>query len=505
MRKTKIIWLVIFIFGFLIRGTEVFHSIDTESWRESDESSIARNYFRNGMDFSHPQIDWGGTGPGYTESEFPVYPYLIALSYKIFGLWEPAGRVISLIFSLMTLLVFFRFSKYLFEKRTAVVVASFFALSPLLAITSVTIQPESVMFFFYVSSAYCFTVWIENQSVKYFVLAALATALTILCKVPSVNIGLLFLILIVIKKGWNFLIKPKVLLFGILSIVPPVIWYFYTHEFYLEYGNSLGISNEYAWIGWDFFTKKYYIMGIIKNQVKYIWTYSGVLLVIWAFLSRSINRKLIILPLIWFGATILFYVVASKTASDEWAFYYHIFSVPSVSMLLGISFMALYDKYLPNRQKDNSVPLNHSSQKEIRVLGYITFVIAGIFLALSLSTIYYKKKNVITRSKYYDYKDDLAGRIPGKSIILASGGWRGTDERPFAYNSSYFFYWLDLKGYNISIEDQSMNKVLEYKNKGASYFIAETWALELRPGFSEELRKSLKVEFESDEIILFKL
>jgi hypothetical protein len=81
---TKIAWILVFILGLAVRSTELFHPIDRNEWRESDMASIARNYFRNGMDFSHPQIDWDGSGPGYTESEFPIYPYLLALSYKLF-------------------------------------------------------------------------------------------------------------------------------------------------------------------------------------------------------------------------------------------------------------------------------------------------------------------------------------------------------------------------------------------------------------------------------------
>ena len=43
------------------------------------------NYYREDMNLLKPKIDWRGDGPGYTEMEFPIYPWLIAGFYKIFG------------------------------------------------------------------------------------------------------------------------------------------------------------------------------------------------------------------------------------------------------------------------------------------------------------------------------------------------------------------------------------------------------------------------------------
>ena len=98
MKQIKLIWVIIFIIGLSARSTKLFHGIDTGSWREADVSTIAKNFYQNGTDIFHPQIAWDGSGPGYTESEFQIYPYLIAVSYKIFGFWEPTGRVISFYF-----------------------------------------------------------------------------------------------------------------------------------------------------------------------------------------------------------------------------------------------------------------------------------------------------------------------------------------------------------------------------------------------------------------------
>ena len=42
------------------------------AWRQSDTAAIARNFYENGFNFFYPQIDWGGSGTGYCETEFPI-------------------------------------------------------------------------------------------------------------------------------------------------------------------------------------------------------------------------------------------------------------------------------------------------------------------------------------------------------------------------------------------------------------------------------------------------
>jgi hypothetical protein len=498
MRYEKIIWIVIFILGFGVRSTDVFHPMDTGTWRENDESSIARNYYRNGMDFLHPQIDWGGNGPGYVESEFPVYPYLMALSYKLFGFWEPTGRIISFLLSLGTMLVFFRLSRYLFNQRTAIAASCFFALSPLLMIISNSIQPESLMFFFYILAAFYFIRWIDNESGKNYILAFVFTALTLLCKITAINIGILFTLTILIKKGWRYAFKPKVILLAILTVAPAFTWYQYAHRFYLLYGNSLGLSNEYPWVGWDFFTNHYFLKGIITQELVHVWSYSGLFIFLLALVStKLIRRQYLIFPVCWLLAVGIFYVIAARTTADNWAYYYHIFSVPSASMLMGISVIEIYDRYFP-------VKLTEIKQRGLVIA--CSFLLLLFLAGYNLRYVIHTKSPVYKTSAFYECKNSLSDLIPDGSLILATGGvCADNDNYPVAYNASYFFYWLDRKGYNLCIGDQSIENVEAFKLKGVKYYIAEVIAMEQTKGFEDIMRKTFKIEMECNGIVLFKL
>src|SRR5262245_43110287 len=77
----------------------IFFNLDTAVywWRPSDNAGIARNFLENGFRFFYPQVDWGGTGPGYVEMEFPVLQFLTALLYAVFGLHEELAVLIPLV------------------------------------------------------------------------------------------------------------------------------------------------------------------------------------------------------------------------------------------------------------------------------------------------------------------------------------------------------------------------------------------------------------------------
>jgi hypothetical protein len=506
MKQERIVWIVIFIIGLVVRCTELFHPVSTVSWRESDMSSIARNYCRNGMDFFHPQVDWGGEGPGYTESEFPVYPYLIALSQKIIGNWEPIGRIISFLFSLGTIIIFFRLSKYLFNIKEAMVASFFFSLSPLLMITSNSIQPESVMFFFYIFAVFQFIRCVDSHFGKYYFSTIILTSLALLCKITAINIGILFILIIIINKGWRFLFKPKVILLGVLSIMPSIIWYTYSHRFYTQYGNSLGLSNEYAWVGLDFFTNSYFIKGIIKQELIHVWTYSGAVIFLLALVStKIIKKRSIIFPACWLVAVAIFYFIASRTTADIWAYYYHIFSVPTASMILGISVTEVYDKYSPMMKLNWKTSASILDFIKSRLIISALILLVFFYLAFNFRYLIRTKYNVFKTSEYYECRDRLSNLIPRGSLILVSGGICSDGKYPVAYNASYFFYWLDRKGYSICVDDQSIESVLAFKAKGAVFYIAETQSMEQKQRFEGLMRNRFNVIFECNGIILFKL
>jgi hypothetical protein len=67
------------------------------------------------------------------------------------------------------------------------------------------------------------------------------------------------------------------------------------------------------------------------------------------------------------------------------------------------------------------------------------------------------------------------------------------------------FYWLDRKGFNICVEQQSVAALRLLAERGARYFVAEKDALKQKPGFEMELRAAFPLVAECDEAYLFQL
>ena len=166
-----------------------------------------------------------------------------------------------------------------------------------------------------------------------------------------------------------------------------------------------------------------------------------------------------------------FYLLASRATSKEWAYYYHIFSIPAVSILLGSSVIELYNKYFPNLNLLKKMSINRLAIIKSRAIIFSLILFVSYFVLFSYNYLVKSKKpGEFQTSNFYACKDSLMKIIPQKSLILANGASRGDLRYPNAYNNSCFFYWLDLKGYNISTEDQSIKNVLLFKTKGVTFF-----------------------------------
>ena len=82
--------ILIIMSGFVARLINVTDPIlEVAGWRQCSTASIARNFYYNGMNIFYPQVLEGGTTNGIVgETEFQLYPFVVALLYKIFGVHE---------------------------------------------------------------------------------------------------------------------------------------------------------------------------------------------------------------------------------------------------------------------------------------------------------------------------------------------------------------------------------------------------------------------------------
>ncbi|HEX7049743.1 MAG TPA: glycosyltransferase family 39 protein [Longimicrobiales bacterium] len=497
-------FVAIFLLGAGARAVDVWRGADgavRDSWRECDIAAVARNFYREGMNILYPRIDWRGEGPGYAEMEFPLLPWMMAASYEVGGgVHEVNGRVMSYLFSLATLLVFFSLARRLLPWEGALAASLFFALSPLSIRISNALQSEGLMFLGYVLAAYAFLRWLDEDSGAWFGVAAAATALAILAKATAAHIGLLFLLLLLERRGRSALRAPRVWAFAAIALLPGILWYLHARGLWLRYGNSLGVSNESHWVGRDFFTDPTFILGITRLELLRVWMPAGALVAAAGVLARPAPRA-VRTALYWLAGIGIYYLAAARTTGDSWAVYYHVVAVPPAALLFGAgaAWVMRRIRVLPA-----------SLERGWAGIGGAALTV-GLAAAMALAFADMLRADVRLARPHgmrgqYACAQSFARHVPEDALILATGGTCvDASGRPVAYNASYMFYWMDRKGFNICRQERSLEKVRSFVARGAKFFVAEKRALDGDPAFRDAMLRTYPIVAECPVAYLFRL
>lgn len=225
---------------------------DTQYWRQTDTASIARNYYEEGMRFYYPAVNWREDGPGYVESEFPLYPYGVALLYEAFGrVDESFGRIVSIFFGLFTILLLYLFSFRLFkDPKIALISGLVYAVSPLSIFYTRVFMPESLMMFCSVAGLYYFYSWAHKEGSRQWAGAILFLSLAMLLKLTN---ALLFIPMIGIMIDLHgFKLHRWWKWGGIFLVVAGFTgaWYAHAYGLYLQTHLSFGILADTGFNKW---------------------------------------------------------------------------------------------------------------------------------------------------------------------------------------------------------------------------------------------------------------
>lgn len=168
MTPARLFWLAIgaiTLLGTLLRLKGIHDPIfDHPGWRQGDTAAIARNFAQLQYNVLFPQVDYNGPPPHYVELELQIVPFLAATLYKLLGVHEIFGRLISLAFGVATIPVIALFGRWLFRSDLAgVAAAATFAVLPGAWYYSHTFMPDTAMVFFTTWAVYACARWIVDD------------------------------------------------------------------------------------------------------------------------------------------------------------------------------------------------------------------------------------------------------------------------------------------------------------------------------------------------------
>jgi len=499
-RILKLGFIVLVLGGILFRLVEVWRPIDQStrvSWRECDEGSMARNFWRGDMNILYPQIDWRRDGDGYVESEFPLLPWFIALGYKAFGYHEVLGRMLAAAASLLSLFAFYRLGQKLLPSFQAKCALVFFAYSPVLVDFADNIQPDVFMLLFVILAIYFLVDWIERERSRDLMLCGVFGALAILLKLPAIYIGLVCALVVLEKHGARAFQNPKVWALMLMMVVPPLLWYWHAHRFWKLYGNSLGISNETHWLGMDMlrnpklFAKFMYHM--LRIEFRKVFGIVGLVLA-WFGLSRSIHERRIIAY--WALAALCFYIVALRTTADDWAIYYHYLSIPPACLLMGWGCSPFELAAPPAGELKSRLAMKNWA------LGVVSILALGLFVLQSVRAVElpFIEKNTFIDGEYRAAKQ-FAPQLESDALVVTLGGPCTDDTgRPVASDNPAMLFWMDRKGFSICEQEVSLNAIVLARDRGGKYFAGKP-----DEELGAELKRNFRLIDQSDSFVLFAL
>ena len=499
------LWFLILLCGACgVRGLDVFRPIDGtvwESWRETDVAAISRNFYREGMNICYPRIDWRGNGPGYVESEFPLHPWLIAAAYRSFGYHEEYLRVLSFLAGCFSCLIFFRFARDLLGPVEGIAASLIFACSPLAIRLSSAVQPEPMMFCLSLLAVDQFWRWTVTSRSKHYWSSLFSTTLAILVKLTSAHIGILFAFLCVRRWKLRAFLRWDLWGFVLLALGIPLFWYWHAHSIWLEFGNSLGISNEaFRRIssGSFWINLMETFAGNWELEQSFIWMTSGTLLGVAGLLS-IVRKQTATLPLFWLIALICYYIVTGRTSGEGWASYYHIASLPVASLLIAQGFCFLWKARLSKRMTLRSKPV-------LAQLLKVTAVVCFVWVLFCDFQLWHQERSSLRSQRKYETAVAFRKHVPTGALIVTSTESRFDQHGiPRAIDAPYYFYWLDSKGFTLPVDEMSVSTLRSYHRAGADWFVLERSHLADVPELETECKRHFECLSETSAAVLFSL
>ena len=483
-------------------------AIDRTDWKEIDHLMISGNYWTHGFHFLYPEIDWPAQPPRYTAMEFPLVPYLAALSYSVFGFHAFSARLVTLIAFVVASLYTFRLARRECGPVVGLVAALTAAALPLHHPFGKFLFSEPWVIACSVMCLFHYAEWADSRRKLDFVVALIAFSLSIALKLTPLYLLLPLTWIAVRRDGVTLPALKRVGVFTLGALVLPVAWYAWAYHLSVTYVDVFGVFGG-RFGGHD----KFQTLSMLSDPTWYrvmagrlTWDILGGRPLLWlAFFGMfvSVLFRCAGLPLAYLAAIACFFGLVAEGQLDTP--YRQLPVVPPISIMVALGLVGV--AAIPP-----SIRAWWLSRTEILPTSQRRHVLAAVLALLTVlcvSATHYRE--IVPQDPAIPVgkeKWDLAKRVRQlagpEAKIVTLGEYTihkgGNDLSPVLY------YFSGLQGWSLQKEDCRPEVVSKLIDRGATHFVGLRLSREpeTRP-FVEILKSQYPVLYETSDALLLEL
>ncbi len=445
--------ILIVLLAFAVRLYRLnYPLLDWHSWRQADTASVTREFQKNGIDLLEPKyhdvssIPSGRDNPaGYRMVELPLVNALIAGLLSIFPSLPlvPTSRMVSILFSLGTLIAIFLLVKEWSGKRVAYLSALTFAVLPYSIYYSRAILPEPAMLFFSTFAIYSFDRWTRIQHAGWYLSSALSLAIALLLKPFVVFLAPVFAVIVWLQFGKNFWKNLWLYLYGLMAVAPLLLWRDWIANYpegipasdWLYNGN--GIRFRPAWFRW---------LGY-ERLTKLMLGFSGLVFLPFGLIDK--NKDTLLYLAWWLGIGSYLTVFATGNVQHD---YYQIIMLPILSITVGKGVVKFY-QFINYQWKKRFYQLPVYSH-----VTALTLVSCAFLIMIAFSWTQVRGYFNVNHWEYVRAGQIVRDKTPSDALIIAP-----------AMGDTAFLFQTDRRGWPIGSD------ISDKIDKGATHYLTTSY------------------------------
>jgi hypothetical protein len=195
-------------------------------YRQAHDALMARTFATTTLNPLLPAIDGITWGKALYLNDFPLYPWLVGLAWRVTGESLVVARLLALAFGLLALWAFRRLTlRWSGDRRLADLATLLLGAMPVCAWFFRTVQRQSLFVLLLLVALERAVCWMDEDRRGALRAAAAALAGAVLLNPFAVYAALPLADRLVRRRGWRALWSRPVLVFGALALLPAALWY----------------------------------------------------------------------------------------------------------------------------------------------------------------------------------------------------------------------------------------------------------------------------------------